>query len=471
MNDMTVRSPIKECDVRGEFPSEVNKPLFKTLGRNLGRMIAATHFDGFSPMTAVVGGDARLSTPELKKRILAGLATQGVRVLNLGGAVPTPVIYWAKEAKKAQAVAVVTASHNRPSWNGLKVMNGALPPTAEDIRQLAREDNETEAEEMGTIEFWDDARAAYIEDKAARFADTDLSRLNVVVDPGNGCQVGVASKLFETIGAKVTAIHDVLDGTFPERHPDCAVAEHIADLSKKVVETGADLGIAFDGDGDRLAVVDDTGRVISPERVAMILLSGSLDPKGGRPVVIDIKSTMHLDSAVAALGGVAVRCRSGHAYMKSKVIETGAILGSEVSGHHFLGDLHGLDDPLHVALILAGDLAKGDQPLSKKVDSLPRQFMTRDLRLAMDDGAIEALLEICRGAFDDARVETIDGVRLIWADGWFLARRSVTEQGMTFRLEGASGEALQRIGTRIAEALPAIAAPVVQGIAKILAGS
>lgn len=459
------RSPIKECDVRGEYPSEVNESLFDQLAQNFGHMVANSNFENLDPKTVVVGGDGRTSTPSLKEKVLAGLVNQGLQVIHLEDPVPTPVIYWAKQQIKAQAVAIVTASHNQPSWNGLKVMNGPHPPGPKDILALANRHSPAAAI-PGASRSWKGVHQDYIDAKIQLFSSNDLSSLKIVVDPGNGCQAGVAAKALAELKTQVVEIHGTLDGRFPERHPDCSIKEHLADLAKAVVSENADLGIAFDGDGDRLAVVDNTGRFIPPEQVAMILLQGHLKPTGGRSVVIDIKSTMHFDNVVKAMGGVPIRCRSGHAYMKEAVIANQAILGSEVSGHHFLGDLKGLDDPLHVALVLCSDLAKESSSLSELINTLPTIYMTPDLRMAMEEDDINSVLEGCQ-TFPNVEIEKIDGIRLLWPDGWFLARRSVTEQALTFRLEGQSPEVLQRIADQMIKTLPLIAKKVNQGIAHI----
>ena len=456
MTMKTTRSPIKECDIRGEYPSEVNEVLFDRLAQNFGRTVLTTRFSNLTPNIVLVGGDARISTPHLKEKVLSGLAAQGVQVTHLEGMVPTPMIYWAKQQMNAQGVAIITASHNQPDWNGLKVMNGNLPPSAEDIRQLADEPPCTEASAPGIIRIWKGVHNDYIEEKKRLFSSVNLSRMKIVVDPGNGCQTRVASNLLEGLHAHVIEIHEIPDGRFPHRHPDCSRKEHLTELSKRVQEENADLGIAFDGDGDRLAIIDNLGNFVTPEQVAMLFLKGSLKPTDGQSVIIDIKSTMHLDQVVRETGGRPVRCRSGHTYIKSAVIEQNAILGCEVSGHHFLGELHGLDDPLHVAVILCRDLAGGAESLSERIASLPSIHMTPDMRIEMEEEDIRQLLEECR-SFTDAEIETIDGVRLCLKDGWFLVRRSVTEQAITFRQEGESTEALTRIGDLVARAFPVLA--------------
>jgi phosphomannomutase/phosphoglucomutase len=260
----------------------------------------------------------------------------------------------------------------------------------------------------------------------------------------------VASKVFEELGAKVVALHDHLDGSFPERNPDCAIAEHLAALMSAVRTFGAALGVAFDGDGDRIAVVDDQGRIIASEHLAMILLEGPLRLASGMPVIIDLKCSMHLDRLVSRLQGRPVRCKSGHAYMKNMVIELGAIMGVELSGHIFLNHLRGRDDPLYTALILAEYLAKEKRSLSSLVDALPRLIMTKDLRIPMSGEEMEQIIEGLKQGPAGARVEMLDGVRLVWDHGWLLARKSITEPKLTIRWEGETEPDLERIGRLLA---------------------
>jgi phosphomannomutase/phosphoglucomutase len=273
-----------------------------------------------------------------------------------------------------------------------------------------------------------------------RFTGHGIESLSIVLDPGTGCQSGVASEVFRELGAKVVALHDHLDGTFPERDPDCAIPEHLAPLMSTVRRFGADLGVAFDGDGDRIAVVDDQGRIIASEHLGMILLEGPLQIDSGMPVIIDLKCSVRLDRLVSRLQGRPVRCKSGHAYMKDMVIELGAIMGVELSGHIFLHSLKGRDDPLYSALILAEYLAKETRSLSFLVDALPRLIMTKDIRIPMSGEEMEQIIEGLKQGPEGARVEMLDGVRLVWDHGWLLARRSITEPKITIRWEGETAQ-------------------------------
>ncbi len=446
---------VKECDIRGRCPGEVDEALFSRVARNFGTAICSTRFGGLRDGTVVLGGDGRSSTAALRRTIADGLLERGAAVTELPGAVPTPVVYWAKRRLRAQACAIVTASHSPPDWNGLKVMNGPLPPLPAEILALVAPPDETrEPRCAGTH-----SRAAtildeYLREQSSTFARRGITGLSVVVDPGGGCQAGVATRLLRAVGARVTAIHDALDGTFADRHPDCAVPEHLHALAAAVRRHRADVGIAFDGDGDRLAVVDDLGRVASAEQVAMLLLQGPVPVPAGGTVILDVKSSMHVEELVRRTGGVPIRCRSGHAFMKRAVITGRAVLGAEVTGHLFLGALEGIDDPLHTALLLCEWRAGSGQPLSASLDALPRLSVSPDVRIRMSADGVAALVDACLTRFHGCEIDRTDGVRLVWPEGWLLVRRSVTEEACTLRFEGREPADLGRVVRRFVDAFP-----------------
>lgn len=444
---------MKDCDIRGRYPDEVNETLLLRVGQAFGRRISdAAKVDG-KPPAVVVGCDDRPSTPVLKKSFMKGLRAHSLHIQDLG-IVPTPVVYWAKEKLEAQASAVITASHNPPEFNGLKVMHGDRPPTPEMIRKLAEGKEGMEVPERpkpGKVEPWPGVLDVYMSELVEGFSGKGIDTLSVVLDPGTGCQSGVASRVFRELGADVIALHDHLDGRFPERGPDCAVAENLAGLMTAVRDSGAQLGVAFDGDGDRIAVVDDRGRILASEHLGMILLKGPLPPDQGVPVIIDLKCSMHLDDLVTRMGVNPVRCKSGHAYMKEMVLDQGAVMGIELSGHVFLGVLKGRDDPLYTALVLAAHLAEDARPLSGLVDELPSMIMTPDLRIPMAEEEIRRILETLQQGLEGARVEMLDGVRLVWDYGWLLVRKSITEPKITIRWEGQTLKDLERVGRLLAE--------------------
>ncbi|MDJ0630541.1 MAG: phosphomannomutase/phosphoglucomutase [Rhodobacter sp.] len=439
----------KDCDIRGTTPDQVNEDIFARVGREFGRLLARDVADGRSNDTIVIGGDGRHSTPALLEATIRGLSGSPIGIVNLGARVPTPAIYWAKEHFGAHASAIVTASHNPPHWNGLKVMRGAMPPRPEDIRLLADKAGEGDVippSGSAQTQTVDSIVQQYMDALIRQFGSQSLGNLKIVVDPGNGCLSGIASHVLREIDADVIPLHDRIDGDFSERNPDCAVAENLTDLVNAVRDEAADFGVGFDGDGDRLAVVDDTGRLLGSERLAMLLFQGAVPLGKDDTVILDNKCSMHLDRTVAALGGRAVRCKSGHAYMKRMVLERGAVAGVELSGHVFLGSINGRDDPLHTTILLAGWLARQNRPMSAFVDAFPKMHMTSDIRIEMSKADIDKLLADCGDGLDRAEVQRIDGVRLVWPNGWLLVRRSITEPKVTIRLEGETRLDLKKIG-------------------------
>jgi phosphomannomutase/phosphoglucomutase len=458
---------IKGCDIRGRYPAEVNEALFDLVGCNFGRQVREAEFEGWEHPIVIVGGDGRRSTASLKGRILSALAGQGCAAISLPVATPTPIAYWAKNRRKAQAVAVITASHSPADWNGLKVMNGPLPPVPDDISALARPlDSRGASGAVGRAVDDDRAVEDYLLERRQAFQGQGIERLPVAIDPGSGCQAGVASRLFRALGARVTAIHDELDGAFLRRHPDCAVPGHLAALGEAVRQAGAAVGIAFDGDGDRLALVDEMGRPLSAEQVAMLLLTRAVPVPKGAPVILDIKSSMHVERLVREVGGLPIRCKSGHAFIKRAVLEQDAVMGSEVTGHLYLQDLEGIDDPLYTALLFCRWLAGERTALSALVDGLPLFHVSPDIRLPMPAENIAALQERLLTKVPATEIDRTDGVRLVWPEGWLLARCSVMEQAVTLRFEGGEAEDLTAVVERFLGVFPELRARVSEALAR-----
>jgi phosphomannomutase/phosphoglucomutase len=464
------RAAFKDCDVRGKYPEDVDEVIFRHAGFAFGRQIRQRTVATPANNVILVGGDHRFSTPALKENFLAGLCAHDLKIIDLG-VVPTPVVYWAKVECNAQACAVITASHNPPEFNGLKIMNGECPPTPKDIQDLA-EDHEDDPKQVQCpaekITFWPDCIQAYQHYLISEFNSKKIDSLTIAVDAGNGCQAGIASEVFARLGAHVISINNHRDGLFKDRHPDCAIPENLTALISSVKKTKAQLGIAFDGDGDRLAVVDDKSRILGSERLGMILLQGPLRPEPDAAVILDIKCSMQLERIAKKLKGLPIRCKSGHAYMKRMVIERQAIVGVELSGHIFLRSLMGRDDPLYTALILGAHLAQESKPLSALVDELPPIYMTPDIRVPMPSENIDRIIKTCRKGLDGAEVETLDGVRLIWKGGWLLVRRSITEPKITIRMEGDGIDNLKTIAGLFSEAFPQLAAAVTAAVDKVV---
>ncbi len=421
----------KACDIRGVYPDELDEALYADLGRAMGTVLREREANP----RVVVGGDVRLSTPTLRAGLLDGLTATGCHVADLG-IVPTPVVYFAARARHADGLAIVTASHNPPGHNGLKLCLGPLPVTPDEIARVAElARGGPFASGRGSVEAVA-VEADYVGFLTASAQPGDGFR--VVLDCGNGSSSSLAPRVLRQLGYEVVELFCEPDGTFPNRSPNPALPENLGALRDAVRASGAGIGLALDGDGDRVAIADDAGRSLTGDQGIVLLAAHTVGP--GDKAVCDIKCSRAVLDAIEARGAAPLLERSGHAFIKTRMIREDARYGGELSGHFFYRELGGGDDGLYTVLRLA-ELAKGSaRPVSAVVDAMPRYAITPDVRLPYDrpDGA-ERLDQLAAGA--DGDVTRLDGVRVAYADGWGLARVSVTEPLLTFRFEAYTGAA------------------------------
>jgi len=440
----------KPCDIRGET-SELSPDLYRGWGRSLGRKLEPGAL-------FVVGGDVRESTPPFLEALTDGLSQAGATVLSLG-IVPTPMVYFARRAHGCAGCAIVTASHSPPDINGLKWMVGDFPPSEEEVRTLEREVAMTTdglaARPTGTIDAVEvlGEYQTWLED---RWASPHRGVGSVVIDPGNGTWAGravpVLGRVFPDV--RFTAIHDHPDGLFSERNPDCAKPEYLSRLAETVVGERADLGIAFDGDGDRVAFVDDEGQPLTAEQATLILLQSFGKGLRDQPFVYDLKFSGCVPDAAEEAGARPVVERSGHAFIRTRVLQTGAAFGAEISGHYFYGELEGGDDGLFTACRMITHLGQAQTPFSKLRGQCPPVFITPDLRLAAEGRDREEAVKEVQGTFADLPQTSVDGVRIEFPNGWALLRSSVTEAKLTFRFEGRTQDDLDRIVREFCDRVP-----------------
>lgn len=429
-------SIFKACDIRGVYGKELNEDTFRRIGRAMGTLLPAK--------TVVVGGDVRASTPSLKAALIQGVTESGSDVMDIG-VVPTPAFYFAKDHLGADAGAMVTASHNPPEFNGLKLILGALPITEEEIgRVRTLTESGDFAEGMGEVREID-VVPAYIEfiRRIAPRAD-NTGPFKIVLDCGNGCYSTIAPDVMRDFGYEVTELFCEADGRFPNRHPNSAIAEHLTELTNRVIGDVADLGVAFDGDGDRVSFVDDEGRFLSADKGIAILARHVLAGSPGGKVIYDLKCSSVVPESVACAGGIAITERSGHAFIKRRMISDDAVFGGELSGHYFHRTLHGGDDGLYTALVMAGLLARSGARLSDLADAVPGYATTPDIRVQFDGGRPEIVRGLVE-SFPAERVSTLDGVKVAFDGGWALARISVTEPAITLRFEASDEDRLRAI--------------------------
>jgi phosphomannomutase/phosphoglucomutase len=362
------------------------------------------------------------------------------------GVVPTPVLYFAANHLDTQTGVVVTGSHNPPDYNGLKIMIDGETLSGNSIQQLRERieagnfiSGQGEVEEMDIIPY-------YIERLRS---DIKLERpLKVVIDCGNGVAGAVAPQLLQAIGCELTELFCEVDGNFPNHHPDPSKLENLKDLIDTVRQTQADIGLAFDGDGDRLGVVTTEGNIIWADRVLMLFAADILDRNPGGLIIYDVKCSRFLDSIIRQHGGEPLMWKTGHSFIKTKMKETGALLAGEMSGHIFFKERwYGFDDGLYAAARLLELLGKDARPVTEVFASLPDSVNTPELNVAMQEGEPFRFIErlLASAHFEDAQVSTIDGLRADFEDGWGLVRASNTTPVLVLRFEADDQAALARI--------------------------
>jgi phosphomannomutase/phosphoglucomutase len=443
----------KACDVRGVVGAEWDVGEARRIGAALAQML---HHRGQSRI--VVGGDFRRSTPRLKEAFISGLTGHSIAVHDVGQA-PTPVVQFAARHMKCPNLAIITASHNPGKYNGVKFMVDGLPPVPSMVDELERlcVDRPDSASSIPPCrESLTDDYAAAIYQISRDFVEQQLVKRGgsvsmqgirpqrVIVDTMGGAFTQLAPSILRRAGHDVISIDDQLDPDFAHRDPNPAVDANLRPLIDAVRSRTADIGLALDGDGDRVIFVDHTGLVARPEQIAAILIRQCL---GKCTTVYDLKCASIVARTVREGGGRAVMQPSGHGFIKRKLLELRAELGVEVSGHHFFGALQGGDDGLFTACVLLQLLAIHQQPLAKWLAQVGWPAITPDLRIAYTGDSARVLEQIAQNC--GGTVQRLDGVRAEYEDdGWALARASITEPAITFRFEGRDARHMREIAER-----------------------
>lgn len=457
MNDSTPLPSVvfKAYDIRGTVPDQLNTDFAYRLGVVLAQQAREQNVP-----TIVVGYDGRESSPDLSQALQRGMRHGGINTVDLG-MVPTPVVYYAAHVLQTGSGVAITGSHNPSDYNGFKIMMASKTLYGDAIQALHSRMRDTAiasvAPDKGTT-----TTRNLLADYVARIAsDVKLARpLKVALDCGNGVGGVVAERLFKALGCQVDTLFCDVDGAFPNHHPDPAVPENLADLIQHVQRTDCDLGLAFDGDADRLGVVTRSGQIIWPDRQLILYARDVLQRQPGATILFDVKCSRHVGRAIQQAGGHPLMWQTGHSLIKAKMAETGAPLGGEMSGHIFFGERwYGFDDGLYTGARLLEILARSSDP-SAILEALPNDISTPELKLEMREGEPHALVRQLQAnaEFPTATsINTIDGVRAEYADGFGLARASNTTPVIVLRFEGETPTAISRIKDEFRTALTALA--------------
>ena len=441
---------LRAYDVRGVVGKTLSAEVARTLGRAIGSEAAAR---GVHEL--VVGRDGRMSSPELAEALIEGLVSTGRDVIDIGR-VPTPVMYFSTYHLETGSGVEITGSHNPPDYNGFKIMLGGETLSGEAIRALGtRVEQGDLIDGEGSVRR-EDVLPDYIERIAS---DITMHRpLKVVVDCGNGVAGETAPQVLRSLGCEVEELFCEVDGHFPNHHPDPSDPENLAALISLVRMQEADIGLAFDGDGDRLGVVDSTGKIIWPDRQMMLYAKDILARSPGSDIIFDVKCSAHLAEVISDNAGVPVMWKTGHSLIKAKLKESGAPLAGEMSGHIFFNDRwDGFDDGIYTAARLLEILSLEDRTSQEVFAELPESVSTPEIKVDLKEGeppeVIQALVR--KAHFEEARTSTIDGLRVDFPDGWGLVRASNTTPCLVLRFEADSEEAIERIKAQFRDLLQA----------------
>ena len=447
----------RQYDIRGIVGEDLDAEVTEAVGRAFGSRVRLD--SSLRSPTVAVGYDNRLTSPSLADGLIAGIRSAGVDVVDVG-TVPTPVLYWSEVTLGADAGVQITGSHNPPEWNGIKMTHGGSSLYGDAIQDLRRSIDESDftsgsgGNERVTV------LDRYVDDIAGRF---NLERpMRVAVDCGNGTGSILAVRLLEAIGVEVTPLFCESDPTFPNHHPDPTVDDNLIDLIRSVESGNHDLGVAFDGDADRIGAIDDQGQIIRGDILLLLFGLDLLKKRGpGQKLIFDVKCSQVLPELFEKAGGEPIMWQTGHSLIKNKMRETGALLAGELSGHIMIADDYlGFDDALYDACRLIEIISRSGRTLSEMVSDFPEYRSTPEIRIDVTEDqkwtVVSEALVYFKEKYD---VISVDGVRILFGDGWALLRASNTQPVIVARFEARSESRLMEIRTEIAEWLTQAGVP------------
>jgi len=430
----------REYDIRGVVDKDLTDEVVYTLGKGIG-----SYFLKNNAKKVSIGGDIRLSTERFRKQLMDGFRSTGLDVVNIGP-VPTPVQYFSMHKLDVDAGVMITGSHNPPDFNGFKItMNNAPVYGAmiQDILQIIQA-----GDFPGGVGSYSEAD---LNEEYIDYINNNIKierPLKVVLDSGNGAASLVAHKLFKKLGVETIDLFDTPDGNFPNHHPDPTVVDNIQELIKTVKQEGADFGVGYDGDGDRIGVVDEKGEIIWGDRLMIIFGQDILKTHPGAPIIFEVKCSQALPEMIEKAGGQPVMWRTGHSNLKKKMKELKSPFAGEMSGHLFFADrYYGFDDAVYASARMAELVAKGNKKVSELLGDVPQYYSTPEIRAeASSDEVKFNIAEKAKEYFsENYDVIDVDGVRILFGDGWGLVRASNTQPVLVLRFEARTEERLNEI--------------------------
>lgn len=430
----------RQYDIRGTYPKDLNEEFVTLLGRALG-----TYLGRANARKLALSRDCRLHSEQIARWLSHGLQASGARVLDLG-INPTPLLYFATFEREVEGGIMVTGSHNPPEYNGFKVCLGKTTIHGEQIQQVRQLLEARDLDEGEGSEETDEVRTDYI-NRLVKDARPGSRKFKIVLDAGNGTAGITALPVFQQLGFEVTGLFCEMDGRFPNHHPDPTQPENLKALIEEVSRQGAELGLAFDGDADRLGVVDTKGRIIWGDQLMILLSREILKEEKNAAFVFDVKCSAALGKDIEAHGGRPIMWKTGHSLIKAKMKETGALLAGEMSGHIFFAHrYYGFDDALYAALRLTELLTHSEKTLETLMDELPELHNTPEIRMDCPEDLKFALVERAVAHFKAKHhVIDVDGARIVFEDGWGLVRASNTQPVLVLRFEAQTEARVEEI--------------------------
>ena len=429
----------REYDIRGVYPIDLNEDVYFEIGNAIASKCKQLRIDSI-----VLGRDGRLSGKSLMNALENSLINNGINIENIG-IVTSPLLYYAAKKHSSKSGIMVTGSHNPKEYNGIKMIIDDEPVSGKEIFELIGAPNNTSIK--GTSSVNEDVIDNYIEEVKSKSIQSK-NEIKVVIDCGNGAAGVIAPKLFTALGFNVVEIYSEVDGNFPNHHPDPGNPENLKDLSDKVLSEKANIGLAFDGDGDRLGVVDNKGKIIPQDKFLMLLAKDILKNSPQAKIIFDVKCTNRLKDVILGYGGEPIMSPTGHFHIKKMLRKTNAHLAGEMSGHIFFNDdWYGFDDAHYSGFRLIKILIENESELSELLAEFPDGFTTPEINLDVDeDKKFQIVDEFKKSAsFENASVSMLDGLRVEYEDGWGLLRASNTTPKLVLRFEGTSQKSLDNI--------------------------